>query len=147
MGGHFGATRERFEAAEGKVLLLQDTTEFSDERARPELVGIMKSVNTGKNKKGTPRSHSIPPGRRSVLRAETMDFTEACDALIQRQYAVARHRVVEGRAERQPVGLLTNPAAKRRQEAKCRSCHKLGSGPSRIIAADEAEMVLTLVIA
>jgi hypothetical protein len=59
LSGHFGATRERFEATEGKVLLLQDTTEFSYERARPELVGMTKSVNTGKDKKGRPRSHTL----------------------------------------------------------------------------------------
>ena len=59
LSGHFGATRERFEAAEGTVLLLQDTTEFSYERARPELVGMTKSVNTGKDKKGRPRSHTL----------------------------------------------------------------------------------------
>jgi hypothetical protein len=41
------------------VLLLQDTTEFSYERARPELVGMTKSVNTGKDKKGSPRSHTL----------------------------------------------------------------------------------------
>lgn len=59
LSGHFGATRERFEATEGTVLLLQDTTEFSYERARPELVGMTKSVNTGKDKKGRPRSHTL----------------------------------------------------------------------------------------
>jgi len=59
LSGHFGATKERFAAAEGTVLLLQDTTEFSYERARPELVGMTKSVNTGKDKKGRPRSHTL----------------------------------------------------------------------------------------
>jgi hypothetical protein len=59
LSGHFGATRERFEATEGTVLLLQDTTEFSYERARPELVGMTKSVNIGKDKKGRPRSHTL----------------------------------------------------------------------------------------
>lgn len=59
LSGHFGATQERFEATEGTVLLLQDTTEFSYERARPELVGMTKSVNTGKDKKGRPRSHTL----------------------------------------------------------------------------------------
>jgi hypothetical protein len=59
LSGHFGATRDRFEAAEGTVLLLQDTTEFSYERARPELVGMTKSVNTGKDKKGRPRDFTL----------------------------------------------------------------------------------------
>ena len=36
LSGHFGATRARFEAADGTVLLLQDTTEFSYQRAHPE---------------------------------------------------------------------------------------------------------------
>lgn len=59
LSGHFDATRERFAAAEGTVLLLQDTTEFSYERARPELVGITQSVNAGKDKKGRPRFHTV----------------------------------------------------------------------------------------
>jgi hypothetical protein len=35
LSGHFDATRARVEAVDGTVLLLQDTTEFSYQRARP----------------------------------------------------------------------------------------------------------------
>jgi hypothetical protein len=37
LGGHFEATRGRFVASEGPVLILQDTTEFSYKRERPDL--------------------------------------------------------------------------------------------------------------
>jgi hypothetical protein len=59
LSGHFDATRARFEASDGTVLLLQDTTEFSYQRARPELVGVTKSVNSGKDKKGRLRHHTL----------------------------------------------------------------------------------------
>ena len=62
LSGHFDATRARFEAARGTVLLLQDTTEFTYQRARPELVGITKDVNSGKDKKGLPSAISHFPG-------------------------------------------------------------------------------------
>jgi hypothetical protein len=52
LSGHFGATRERFGASNGPILLLQDTTEFSYQRARPELIGMTKSINSGKNNTG-----------------------------------------------------------------------------------------------
>ena len=59
LSGHFDATRARFEAARGTVLLLQDTTEFTYQRARPELVGITKDINSGKDKKGRYRHHTL----------------------------------------------------------------------------------------
>lgn len=59
LSGHFEATRARFEAARGTVLLLQDTTEFTYQRARPELVGITKDINSGKDKKGRYRHHTL----------------------------------------------------------------------------------------
>jgi hypothetical protein len=57
--GHFDATRARFEAASGTVLLLQDTTEFTYQRARPELVGITKSINSGRDNTGRLRHHTL----------------------------------------------------------------------------------------
>jgi Transposase DNA-binding len=57
--GHFDATRARFKAADGTVLLLQDTTEFSYQRARPELVGVTKSINSGKDNTGRLRHHTL----------------------------------------------------------------------------------------
>jgi hypothetical protein len=59
LSGHFDATRTRFEAARGTVLLLQDTTEFTYQRARPELVGFTKDINSGKDKKGRYRHHTL----------------------------------------------------------------------------------------
>jgi hypothetical protein len=59
LSGHFDATRARFEAARATVLLLQDTTEFTYQRARPELVGITKDINSGKDKKGRYRHHTL----------------------------------------------------------------------------------------
>ena len=57
--GHFDATRTRFDAAPGTVLLLQDTTEFSYQRARPELIGFTKNVTGGKDKKGRYSHHTL----------------------------------------------------------------------------------------
>jgi Transposase DNA-binding len=59
MSGHFDATRARFEATRGTVLLLQDTTEFTYQRARPELVGFTKDINSGKDKRGRFRHHTL----------------------------------------------------------------------------------------
>jgi hypothetical protein len=59
LSGHFDATRARFEAARGTVLLLQDTTEFTYQRARPELVGVTRDINSGKDKKGRYRHHTL----------------------------------------------------------------------------------------
>src|SRR6185312_10750093 len=39
LAGHFQATRDRFAAIEGNVLVLQDTSEFSYQRENPELIG------------------------------------------------------------------------------------------------------------
>jgi hypothetical protein len=57
--GHFDATRTRFDAARGTVLVLQDTTEFTYQRARPELIGFTKNVAGGKDKKGRFSHHTI----------------------------------------------------------------------------------------
>lgn len=39
LAGHFAATSSRFAAREGSVLVLHDTTEFSFQRIKPELIG------------------------------------------------------------------------------------------------------------
>jgi len=41
--GHFHATRSRVAAADGPILVLQDTTEFSYQRARPEQIGCQSA--------------------------------------------------------------------------------------------------------
>jgi hypothetical protein len=41
------------------ILMLHDTTEFSYQRERPEAIGITKSVNSGRDKEGRVRSHTV----------------------------------------------------------------------------------------
>src|SRR5947208_11515015 len=52
LAGHFQATRDRFAATDGPVLVIQDTTEFTFQRERAEAVGITCRVNSGKDKAG-----------------------------------------------------------------------------------------------
>jgi hypothetical protein len=59
LAGHFQATGERFAATEGTILVLQDTTEFTFQRERPEAVGITYRVNSGKDKAGRTRMHTV----------------------------------------------------------------------------------------
>ncbi len=57
--GHFEATRDRVATADGPILVLQDTTEFTYQREKPELIGFTKSVNSGKDKTGRLRHHAV----------------------------------------------------------------------------------------
>ena len=59
LGGHFHLTCDRFAAADIPVLILHDTTEFIYEREQPALIGSTKSVNSGRDKAGRVRSHTI----------------------------------------------------------------------------------------
>jgi Transposase DNA-binding len=59
LAGHFAATATRFEASQGPVLLLQDTTEFIFQRAAPEKIGFTKSVNSGRDRRGRLRHHTL----------------------------------------------------------------------------------------
>ena len=59
LSGHFAATRTRYEACEGPVLLLQDTTEFTYQRRQPHDIGFTKSVNSGRDKEGRLRHHAV----------------------------------------------------------------------------------------
>jgi hypothetical protein len=59
LAGHFQATRERFEAAEGSILVLHDTTEFSYTRESVEAIGILHKSFTGTGKDGRPRLHTV----------------------------------------------------------------------------------------
>ena len=59
LSGHFDATRTRYLASEGTVLLLQDTTEFTYQRRNPHDVGFTKSVNSGRDSKGRLRHHAV----------------------------------------------------------------------------------------
>jgi len=55
LAGHFQATRERFAAAEGPILVLHDTTEFSYTRESKEAIGILYKSCGSKDKDGRPR--------------------------------------------------------------------------------------------
>jgi hypothetical protein len=59
LAGHFAATRDRFAATEGPILVLQDTTEFTFQRERAAPVGVTYSVNSGKDKTGRYRMHTV----------------------------------------------------------------------------------------
>jgi Transposase DNA-binding len=59
LSGHFQSTRERVAATEGLVLVVHDTTEFSYQRDRPELIGITKRItNSRRDLTGKPRSYT-----------------------------------------------------------------------------------------
>jgi len=55
LSGHFQATAQRFAATDGPILVLQDTTTFSYERERPELVGYAGSAITSAERRGRTR--------------------------------------------------------------------------------------------
>jgi transposase-like protein len=59
LAGHFQATRERVVATDGQILVLHDTTEFSYQREKSEAIGITKSINSGRDKAGRLRSHTV----------------------------------------------------------------------------------------
>jgi len=60
LAGHFQATRERFAAVEGPVLVLHDTTEFSYTRENAQAIGLTHMVAKGhKDKKGRQRMHTV----------------------------------------------------------------------------------------
>ena len=59
LSGHFQATRDRFNATEGLVLVLHDTTAFSFQRESRESIGATFHVNSGKDKTGRVRQHTI----------------------------------------------------------------------------------------
>lgn len=59
LSGHFAATGNRFAATDGTVLVLQDTTEFSFKRERPEAIGFTKSIRAGNTKDRRKTVHSV----------------------------------------------------------------------------------------
>jgi len=59
LAGHFRSTRDRTAATDGPVLVLHDTTEFSYRREKPEAIGITKAINSGRDKAGRLRSHTV----------------------------------------------------------------------------------------
>lgn len=59
LAGHLQATRERFEAADGPILILHDTTEFSYTRESRQPIGILHKSFAGRGKDGRPRLHTV----------------------------------------------------------------------------------------
>jgi hypothetical protein len=59
LSGHFDATKTRYAACEGPILLLQDTTEFTYQRRNAHAVGFTESVNSGGDGTGRLRHHAV----------------------------------------------------------------------------------------
>jgi len=59
LAGHFQSTHDRTVATDGPVLVLHDTTEFTYQRENTEAIGITKSINSGWDKAGRLRSHTV----------------------------------------------------------------------------------------
>jgi hypothetical protein len=59
LAGHFAATAARVATNEGRILILQDTTEFIFSRAQPGKIGFTKTVNGGRDKAGQPSVQTI----------------------------------------------------------------------------------------
>jgi hypothetical protein len=59
LAGHFQSTHDRAAATDGLVLVLHDTTEFSYQREKSAAIGITKSINSGRDKAGRLRSHTV----------------------------------------------------------------------------------------
>src|SRR3954453_14552017 len=59
LAGHFRSTRSRVAAAEGPILVLQDTTEFSYRRARPERIGAVTTAPSRREADGRLRMHTV----------------------------------------------------------------------------------------
>ena len=71
LSGHFQSTRERVAAANDLVLVLHDTTEFTYQRDRPELIGITKCItNSKRDLAGNPRMYTA---------CVNLDAFEPCD--------------------------------------------------------------------
>jgi hypothetical protein len=59
LAGHFEATRLRSAATEGQILVLQDTTEFSYQRANPERIGFRGLSPSRRDATGKLRLHLV----------------------------------------------------------------------------------------
>src|SRR3954452_5305502 len=59
LDGHFQATASRAAAVEGPVLVLQDTTEFSFQRSRPEAIGALGYAPSRRGDDGRFRLHTV----------------------------------------------------------------------------------------
>jgi len=58
LSGHFQSTHDRFVKTSDRVLILQDTTEFSYERDKPEAIGSTRLLPNGKDIYGNLKRHT-----------------------------------------------------------------------------------------
>jgi Transposase DNA-binding len=59
LAGHFQATANRFSTSDGPILILHDTTEFTFQRDSTEAIGITYAINSGRDKAGRVRAHTV----------------------------------------------------------------------------------------
>jgi len=59
LAGHFQSTRDRAGTTKDLIFVLHDTTEFTYQREAAEAIGVTKSVNSGRDKAGRVRSHTV----------------------------------------------------------------------------------------
>ncbi len=59
LAGHLQATQDRMANHDGQILMLHDTTEFTYQRDKPEAIGFTKNINSGRDKAGRVRSHTL----------------------------------------------------------------------------------------
>ncbi|MEJ0070752.1 MAG: transposase DNA-binding-containing protein [Pseudomonadota bacterium] len=59
LAGHFQSTGDRAVAVDGPLLVLHDTTEFSYQRENVDAIGITKAINSGRDKAGRVRAHTV----------------------------------------------------------------------------------------
>src|SRR5215212_3073271 len=59
LAGHLRSTRGRVAAADGPILVLQDTTEFAYQRARPERIGVLTTAPSRREADGKLRMHTV----------------------------------------------------------------------------------------
>lgn len=59
LAGHFRSTAGRIASTDGPILVLHDTTEFSYQRENPEAIGLTYRVNSGRDKLGRFRMHTV----------------------------------------------------------------------------------------
>jgi len=59
LAGHFRSTGGRAAAIDGPILVLHDTTEFSYSREKPDAIGSTYRINSGRDKAGRLRMHTV----------------------------------------------------------------------------------------
>ena len=59
LAGHFQSTRDRMAANGDPLLVLHDTTEVSFQREKPDAIGVTYRINSGRDKAGRLRSHTV----------------------------------------------------------------------------------------